>query len=420
MNRLLLTSLLAFAAFGCGKDQTVAPAGPGFAVTVQPLSLTGVNNASYTLTVKNASGVVWTKTGLESTRYGDGKGALTFVGPCDASQNPHSVELVLESLWGPSGQLTDFVNPAPSSAPAIRSGLTCVENGDTPVSFNLTIARDARQGFFDIGVTFSDIFCSAKVDCLEDPLLHIPGGERGPTAAMAFACTSGRDTQGNEEDTYLHMTNVVVECGPPGNRKTFTLSPGGTPGNQGQVLPVFYQTAIYKGQEDLPGYDKCYWNMALGVNEGNGAINCRVIAQGTASDASWTDEPDEDGQTPRNTIYPYVDFDVTITDAEGNLDCGSMQAHPLNAQGSGVQTAYTSFEGSTFTHEWRCGSTTVTTEKLSCDGLYPSQPAESGASFVQTPAGVQVAFGNSWSPLYAMPQNYQLDDCCMNPCCTTP
>lgn len=419
MNRLLLTSSLALAVIACGKDSSNEPTVPGFAITVQPLSLEGVDNAFYTLTVRNADGVVWTKSGLESTRYGDGKGALTFVGPCDAGTPAHTVELTLDSMWSGGTELTDFANPARPGSP-ISQPATCSANSDTPVAFNLTIARDAKQGFFDIGVTFSDIFCSAKVDCLDEPLLHIPGADRGPTAVMALACTSGRDTQGNAEDTWLHLTNVVVECGPANNRQTYTLSPGGTPGNQGQVQPVFFQTALYKGEEELEGYDKCYWNMALGVNEGNGAIDCRVIAQGTASDTSWTDGQDEDGKTPTNTIYPYVSFDVTITNAEGNLDCGAIQSHGLNAAGSGVKTAYTSFEGSTFTHEWRCGSTTVTTEKLSCGGLYPNQPAESGASFVQTPAGVQVAFGNSWSPLYAMPNSYALDDCCMNPCCTTP
>lgn len=419
MNRPLL-SIIALGLVACGKDGTGEPSGPGFAVTVQPLSLQGVTDAHYALTVRNAAGVVWEKGALQSTRYGDGKGALTFVGPCDASNNPHTVELVVESLWGPSGQLTDFANPAPAGRPIAQTGIICAENRDTPVTFNLTIARDAKQGFFDIGVTFSDIFCSAKLDCLENPLLHVPGGERGPTAAMALACTSGRDIQGHEEDTWLHMTNVVVECGPPGNRQTYTLSPGGTPGNQGAVAPVFFQTALYKGQEALPNYDKCYWNMAFGVNEGASASNCRIIAQGTASDTSWTDEPGEGGRTPANTIYPYVSFDVTITDLEGNLDCGATRTHALDAPGSGVRTTYTSFEGAAFTHEWRCGATTVTTEKLACGGLYPGQPADGGASFVQTPAGVQVAFGNSWSPLYAMPTAYQLDDCCMNPCCTTP
>jgi len=405
---------------GCTKDASTDTDAPrGIAVTVQPLALHNVTQAVYGLTVRNATGVVWSKSGLESTTYGDGKGALTYVGPCDASQNPHSVELVLESLASATGPITDFANPAPSNRPVVKTNIECRANADTPVVFNLTIARSANQGFFDIGVTFSDIFCSAKLDCLDKPLLHIPGGERGPTAVMAFACTSGQDLQGNAEDTWLHFTNIVVECGPQNNRTTYTLSPTGQAGNLGAVSPVFFQTALYQGQEDLPGYDKCYWNMAFGVNEGDNAINCRIIAQGTASDASWTDEPGENGSSPANQIYPYVNFDVTITNAEGQLDCGAVQSHPLNGEVSGVQTAYTGFEGATFTHEWRCGSDTVTTEKLTCTGAYPNQATTAGtASFTQTPAGVQVAFGNSWSPLYAMPDQYKLEDCCMNPCCS--
>jgi len=43
--------------------------------------------------------------------------------------------------------------------------IVCVANTDVAVTFDLTIVRDATQGFFDVAVTFRDIFCSAKKLC---------------------------------------------------------------------------------------------------------------------------------------------------------------------------------------------------------------------------------------------------------------
>src|SRR5690242_7055102 len=88
----LVLPLLAAAA--CGRD--AAPeGGPRVAISVQALSLAGVGNALWTITVKNGAGAtVWTKSSLGADQYGDGKASLSYVGPCDPTANDNTVELV--------------------------------------------------------------------------------------------------------------------------------------------------------------------------------------------------------------------------------------------------------------------------------------------------------------------------------------
>ena len=346
--------------------------GPRFDIAVQPLTLGTIEGASYAITVRNAGpapdNVVWSRTGLTSDRYGDGRGALSYVGPCDASAdaNPHKVELVLESLSGPTGPLTagTWENPAPEGAPVIVEA-TCSENADTKVEINLTIMRDAQQGFFDVAVNFEDIFCSAKVDC-QDALLH-DGVDRGPTVVVGFACTAGTAADG-AEPTWLHMTDLVLTCDglPP-----LYVDPSAPTGQHGSLgtLPTVFETGIYRGQEELPGLDKCYWNSALGIAVGS-APNCRISGQATASHASFVN-----GATPRNMVYPYVDFDVLVSDLSGNLVCDN---NGLDDPLSGVTTGYTTVGGAAFTHEWECSSGTAPVDhRVACDGAFGTSTAVS-------------------------------------------
>ncbi|MBL8788256.1 MAG: hypothetical protein JNJ59_25405 [Deltaproteobacteria bacterium] len=406
----------------CGKDADTKSDTDRFAITVTPLSLEGVNDAWYTLRVWNGetpAKLVWEKEHIRSTEFGDSKGAITYVGTCDASAAPanqNRVELVVEKLVGPQGDLpaATWQNPAPAGRPLTLTR-DCVANADTRVDFNITIMRDAQQGFFDIAVTFEDVFCSAKFDCVNEQggplnLLHRPGegGERDRTVVMAFACTSGEG-----ETTWLHMSDVLVECGVAPNVTSYWVNPAMVPdGNAGSVDPIFYQTAIYRDVEDFPGLDKCYWNMAFGVNQGPSAANCRIVASGTASSTPFGATQ----TTPANTIYPYVSYDIAVTDGAGQVMCGK---NPLNGTGSSVKTKYTGFEGSRFPHSWQCGETPVT-ERVDCAGAIDGI----GATFTQTPQGIAVAFGNSTTPtsgLYKLPEGMGLtlsNTCCMNPCCT--
>ncbi len=79
-------------------------------LAVAPLSLPGIDEACYSLKVSNnssGSSVVFSETGICSSNYGDGKGAITYIGACDAQADAdgnagngvqNRVELVLENL----------------------------------------------------------------------------------------------------------------------------------------------------------------------------------------------------------------------------------------------------------------------------------------------------------------------------------
>jgi hypothetical protein len=441
-----LTALTLLTVAGCSKTGESAGeerSDSNIDLRVAALNLAGVNGVVYGVTVKNAGGdVIWTRNNLDSVQFGDGVGAISYVGPCDASEgaNPHRIELTLLEMRTGPGQVippSQYRNPAPPDNPVVATA-NCVENADVPVVINLTIMRNAQQGFFDIGVTFDDIFCSAKFDCRRNgnpfTFLHNEEGVRDYTVILGFACTSGGDGQGGGQSTWLHLTEVVVQCldGLANDAPvTLMLDPSGPEGNNGPAAPLFFQTGIYRGQEQLEPYDKCYWNMAFGIrlpkddtnNENPTNLHsCRLRARGTASQDSFAPT----GATPSETIYPYIEWDIALTDDQGELACG---VHPLNGTDTGyptssVSTQYTEWSGTSFTYEWECDDdTTITTNALACAGELVSGTAPSATTsteFVPQVNGLTVKFDNSMSTFYELPDGYAFGPetyCCVNPCC---
>ncbi len=266
----------------CSKD--VAQPGPRVAVDIAPLTLPGVLGVEYALAVFNAAPsnpmhdvdgnvvgagnlgqLVWQNASVTSNQYGNGPGgAISYVGPCDASAAENWVALTLRQIdvgnnngsYNGSGPVAgtmnvlddqlsavtltpgsndgdaDFENPCDFETPCVVK-VRCAENEDTSVVFNLTVMRDAEQGFFDVAVDFEDIFCSMKVDTCYDgnrpiDLLFDEQGERVETAVIAAACSAGADEAG----TVMWMSPLTVTCD---GGVSFRLNPtgNGVPGNQG-------------------------------------------------------------------------------------------------------------------------------------------------------------------------------------------
>jgi len=333
-----LAGLAIVALVACTERPTVGEAAR-VEVAVAALDLPGVTNAVYTITVRNESGeIVWTRQ-ADADGYGDGAGGLSLVGPCDADDDPNddgdatnTVELVLDSLLAQSAPLTagvDYVNPAPAGSPLSRP-VVCEANADTLASYDLTVVRRAQQGFFDVAVSFSDVFCSAKLDC-RDALLHNDDGVRDTTVILALACTGGAGT-----DTHLYLDPIDIDCGVDG---ALSILPTGPKGNQGPVAPWVFEHALYYGVEQLESggesLSKVYWNVAIGVDEEalDAAVACTLEAAGTASPARFTD-----GVSPAGATWPEITWDVELKAAGSpTLTCTS---HALGGAGGDVVIGY--------------------------------------------------------------------------------
>ncbi len=390
---------------GCSS----AADGPKLEVAVAPLALPGIVEAVYDITVTNAAGdTVFVAEDITSTRYGDGRGAITYIGTCDASSNPHRVRLDLTSLSDEERELAsprDFVNPTP----VVLADVVCEENADTRVTFDLTIMRSARQGFFDIAVNIEDVFCSAKVDCRE-AFLHDDAGERAATGIFAFACTSGQGSDG-PEPTWMYMSDVTVTCRWDSGLVESYLIPIGTEG-QGDAVPAnqgIFGTSFYRDEEALPDIDKCFVNTAIGLDleqlTRNGELGvCTLTATATVANAQWLP-----AATPSDTVYPVVTIDVPLTTEAGVL----CENNALNALGSGVQTTYTTTtEGiitpASFSHTFACG-----TPDLACAGSLPG----GNVRIAPSDDTLVVSVGNA-SATYALPPGASLGDtCCAAACC---
>jgi|GEM_PF-711674 len=325
--------------------ETSPDAGPRgrVAVDVAPLSLASITDARYRVTVRNApnSGgeVVWDKV-LTSSAYGDGGGSLSYVGPCDASAGLHTVELRVEALYEGGGVEVDpatWVNPTVPS-PLTRE-VTCVADADAAVTFDVTIARAATQGFFDVAVSFEDLFCSAKLDCESDDhgdleLLHDASGARRMTAVLGFACTGSLVGQ-----TWLYMDDPTISCA--GFTAPIVVDHVAlgtvdlTTAPSANADGYLFAAAVYRGREEL--FDKAYWNVALGLDASRFAAagDCTLSARATASSEPWP-QSTAGFPIPDATVYPVVDWSVPLS-SPTKRECTQ---HAVNAPGSDVATAY--------------------------------------------------------------------------------
>ncbi len=368
---------LVVTSMACVETRSAAPLGHdgnGLRIELAALSYPGVEDVCYSFAVTSAAADVVIARGPLSThadparnpafagwangaslqdtspvcatQFGNGAGGdWSYVAPCDASvPGDHTVTLWLDTLTL-DGNVTaapglDYQDPCPTGC-ALQA--TCQENADTPVTFNITVMRNAQQGFFDIGVNFDNIFCSAKVDCLTDggqplTLLHHPDtGLRGQTAVLGLACTAGPGAEG----TVLLRDPITMTCGtdvytldpaqPEGN--VYTPATGANPAPTGS--PV-WQYAVYAGEEalDCGGQpcNKVYWNVAIGFDPL--AEGCTLTTAATAGTPTSLPEL----STPEASTWPIIEADVDLTLPGGGLACS---AHPLNGSPAGVETGYT-------------------------------------------------------------------------------
>jgi alpha-tubulin suppressor-like RCC1 family protein len=338
---------------------------------VAALDLAGVGDVVWDVEVVNGATpaeVVWHKR-LASSRYGDGAGSASVVGPCDADPDvsDNTVRVWVVGVYaapvsdpgafnsgaaaGPGavvGQALPFEDPT-ASAPLTRE-VVCAPNSDARVSFEVALMRPAQQGFFDIAVSFNDIFCSAKFDCCDSPaaatcdlggsediaLLFDAGGQRASTMVLGFACTGGL---GADVETQLYLDALELDCTDP-TTSTFdadlVLNPAGAAGNRciaaangmstctgvvTEVQPLtvdadtfLFQLAVYRGVEALESggvsAQKVYWNVALGVKRP--AIGqCWLRTRGTADDVLGTPAVDQ-GTIAAGLVYPYLQWDVPL------------------------------------------------------------------------------------------------------------
>jgi|GEM_PF-1915676 len=344
-------------------------------IAVAPLSLPGVGIACYDLRVENGAGIVWERGNpsltllgadqaggasggapdtatLCSSSYGSGAGGdISYVATCDSDSDSDALTAGVQNdvtIWvdglydsGATADLADWRDPCPSGCTLTAD---CQPNADTAVTFDLNIMRRAQQGFFDIAVSFSDLFCSAKLDtcsddgddadALPDPIRLVFGddADRDWTGVIGFACTAGPDAT----QTELMYGQVRISCG----SDLFILEPGGPPGNataEDGGYTLHYN--VFRGLEELTcGAGSCrklYWNLAFSLDDLQSfGGSCDIAFEATASDdgAGFTDGlPDASVGS-----YPYLVFDASLT-TSGVASC---QQNGLDDVGSAVVTAY--------------------------------------------------------------------------------
>jgi hypothetical protein len=288
--------------------------GTGIAVSVAPLTLESLSDACYSFVVVNGNdelvvgrgpGAVASQWGASVTgsamntvcasQFGNGDGGdVSYVAPCDADQAAHDVTLWVDALcdsaadplllnkagdanWEAASpnngsticdEIQPYQNPCGSAGCTLP--VTCVENADTPVTFNFTIMGQADQGFFDIAVNFDDVFCSAKLDTCNTQgeairLSFDSEGNRINSAVLAVACSAG---PGSDVTTFLTHSLVEVACTNGGMSGDMNLASLDEEGNFDFTSQGGLSGAAYFGTESLPGVNKVYTNLVFPMPTG--------------------------------------------------------------------------------------------------------------------------------------------------------
>lgn len=403
----LSVSAALLAGLGCLEQSQPPPTGPSLSVTVAPLDLPNMSDACYGLTVFNlvpapdpldpdVEEVVWTQADLCASVYG-ANGGIRFTGICDASHEQNQVRLVLNTIYSagsaPTGTVLgggEYVNPCPASEGGCVLPANCEPNQDTKIEFNLTIMRNASLGFFDTIVRFQDVFCAAKLDCVENdgttPLTYLynPATQSdGPTAVLGFACTGG---EGTNVDTHIYLNDLVIICGTTDENDVFTetrratvdpsLGPGLVTATE-TGAPVLFGASVNRG-EGLT--TTIFWNVLLGLNAFAPGEICTLTTTGTASETPLTGTP---FSTPTHARYPLIRWDVPLHTGAGTAP--TCTRHPLNGTlaNAGVASEYTLIgDPEEFEHHLSAASFASSPEAGDPD---PDAPA--GFSFVYIPPG---------------------------------
>ncbi|MCB9734903.1 MAG: hypothetical protein H6745_20135 [Deltaproteobacteria bacterium] len=373
MRLPVLSPVLALALLGACAGGAPITASSGFSgapmtVNIAALTLTGVVDAVWDVTVENEAGDAVITRRITSSAYGDSRGSASYVAACDAQTelgapdgvHDNRVTIELVGLYGariedagqhhsarPAGSLP-FNDPGPLSRT-----LDCEANADNTVTFDVTVMRPANQGFFDIAIQFNDIFCSAKFDCAGTNLLFDSESQRSPTYVLGLSCAAGPGAA-----TQLWMDDILISCDDgAGNTWESTIDPLDGDGDlcdpgsaDGQTDPdcgdlntslhangPVFQVAVYKGaqSEDL-GQDVRYWNLGIGVTSELVAGQCSLSTKATADDRSFPAL--EGGQIAAGQVYPYIEIEI-----DDLVGCGK---NPLSFGSenpeSGVRVVYRS------------------------------------------------------------------------------
>jgi hypothetical protein len=352
---------------GSGDEEQERRGGQA-AVTIAPLDLEGATNACWRLTITNGrernGEIVWQDSQVCADDFGDGRGGVAYVGTCDATSETNSVTIELLDIYtdpegnavkldpseylNPCGQIegwgsvgTRVLKEGEDAFPLCTRNITCRENEDTAVAFDVTVVRDANQGFFDIAVRFDDIFCSAKLDTcnvdeqgVESPI-ELLFGEDGvpvPTAVLALACSAG---PGDDVNTILHMSSIAVDCPPPfddiyldpsagdgGNVWNFEGSPSDPKPEDAVVQYAVYEQTELLECGEKESCNKRFWNVAIGFDPSRLPSGCYIRATATTTDGGFPDESgDPTGRFPDGAGYALISYAAQITKSGGELAC---------------------------------------------------------------------------------------------------
>lgn len=440
-------------------DSLVRPNESGFRLEFGLSGLGLITGARYQVDVFSKDGGKEEKVfsrGLSSHDFGNENGGLLVELPCLETQGESFVEVSLigleishqwqeEGAWLDPGLFRQDFSCGKGErdlvrfdmAPAVRGcgakifdgvGVPTPKNSKTP---DPSGSKPIQGHHFCTEVNFSEVFCAASFNC-QDAYID-DAGHLDISGLLGFACSASAVTQAkraiggtglnNNNATAkveLYMSDLVLIC----DGEAQMINPA-IEGRRQLNESLASAAATYTGEMLTFETQSCFWNQAMALNiDSNGSLanpkNCRLRARGTAASA----RPFTAGVSPPGVRYPYIEWDIPLTNASGDFLC--TEDYELWGENSPVTVKYTSDEGAFFRRPYFCGGA----PRQACGGYTRlGDDGVSGANLEIKPSGalpngqqeLELSIPNlSATKTLVLPEGVYLDEeagCCLDNCC---
>lgn len=315
MTRVAALAAAASLIAACTGARAPVASGPEVVIEVGALAVE-VTRVIYAVTLVNRHGEQVLAITIDSDDYavGDDPAVVRFGASCVPSQSPHTVTVSVVSAWIGTPEAPVPLHPSALPPPQTHIGLNCNNSESNPVVFTFQFIGQAGQGFFDMVLGASAVFCSAKLDCTDnqDGAASFFPASSEAGLVLGFVCRVAADTE-----PVLHLDDLVIDCGAAGGAAVSPAQAGNLPdGRVADPGDLVDRATVFRGEQALDaGERQLFWNVAVGLNTAALEASCTLTTRGTVTDG--------DG-VPVGA--PWVAWDVPLTAGSAGapaLACGS-------------------------------------------------------------------------------------------------
>ena len=313
---------------GCGSDAPRQGSTNNVEFSFAALTAEGVDVATYQVVVEvlGENGEATKFQSFEVTTEKGSSGSGTRIGTCLASDEgvTHRATITLVDAKDAEGQ--SVIDDCEGAREQVRY-FDCIDGGDARVASEFHFMCDLARGFTDFTFSVDNVFCQAKIDCPDAPLLYDSKiDDRVKTMVLGVQCSP--DLSGGDDFQIPLFAEIVCDDGTG-------IFPDQTTG--GAIDPTKNErfiAAAYTGGELISNVKYSNYAISLAPEAFEGATSCRVAFSAwpeITKDGSYVSETRRDMAVVLGTATINVGGENGVTCKDINVGPATVPAVELIA-----------------------------------------------------------------------------------------